>query len=99
MQMIVRVALTLVFIAVVALIVKPSVHAVVDLGYIPWFLMMVGIFWIGIKIENRDRRKDGWPRYSAHEAGQEVREYFHTSTPYILLGMLAGALLIRHFGF
>ena len=73
-------------------------HAIVDLGYIPWFLMMVGIFWIGIRIENNDRKKDGREPYSAYEAGQEVREYFHTSTPYILLGMLAVALLIRHLG-
>ena len=96
--MIMRMVLTIVFIAVMALIVKPFVHAIVDLGYIPWFLMMVGIFWIGIRIENNDRKKDGREPYSAYEAGQEVREYFHTSTPYILLGMLAVALLIRHLG-
>jgi len=96
--MIMRVVLTIVFIAVVAFIVKPFVHAVVDLGYIPWFLMMVGIFWIAIRIENNDRKKDGRIPYSAYEAGQEVREYFHESTPYILLGMLAIAFLIRRLG-
>jgi hypothetical protein len=89
-----RVAVAIVFIAIMALIVRPFVHFVVDLGFIPWLLMMGGIFWIGVKIENRDRAIDGSPPYSAYEAGQEVREYLHTSTPYILLGLLAFAFLV-----
>jgi hypothetical protein len=68
-----RVAVAIVFIAIMALVVKPFVHAVVDLGFIPWLFMMGGLFWIAIKIENRDRMAAERPSYSWYDVGQDAR--------------------------
>lgn len=38
-------------------------HVAVAMGFIPWLLLMVGIVWVTIKIENHDRAVDGSPPY------------------------------------
>ena len=88
----IRVLAFAIFLAVM-LGLREVIKAVVDLGFSPWLMMMVGIFWMGITIENGDRRRDGRAPYSAYEAGQEVRRYFREPTPYILLGLVAFAFL------
>jgi hypothetical protein len=49
-------------------------HAAVAVGFIPWLALMVGIFWVGIKIENHDRAVEGRAPYSWYDAGRDARE-------------------------
>jgi hypothetical protein len=51
---------------------REVVHAVVDAGPIAWLLLMGGIFWIGLAIENAGRRAERRPLYSWHEAREIV---------------------------
>jgi hypothetical protein len=51
---------------------KYVVHAVVDMGVIPWLIMMGAIFWAAIAFENRDRRLDGAPPYSWGAAREDL---------------------------
>lgn len=89
MPNIVRVAVAIVFFAVMAIVVRPFIHFVVDLGFIPWLAMMAGIFWWGISIENRDRARDGRPSYSWGEARELVM-------PLGILGaIIAATFLLR----
>jgi hypothetical protein len=54
--------------------VRQLAHAAVAAGFIPWFLLMVGIFWVGIKIENHDRALEGRLPYSWYDAGRDFKE-------------------------
>ena len=49
-------------------------HTVVAMGFVPWLLLMCGIFWVGLKIENHDRAVEGRPPYSWYDAGRDARE-------------------------
>jgi len=62
------------------------VKAVVDMGFVPWLALMAAIFWLGIKIENDDRKADGRPPYAWSEARELVMP----------LGWLAAILLIAY---
>ena len=68
----IRIIVAVVFFAAMAVVAKLA-HIVVDLGFVPWLLAMAFIFWVGIAIENRDRAAEGRPRYSAYDAGRDVR--------------------------
>lgn len=55
------------------------VHSVAEFGGLLAVLALIPlIFWIGVKMENRDREADGRPPYSAYEAGQDFREVAKT---------------------
>jgi hypothetical protein len=55
----------------------------------PWLVAFVGIFWIGVALENRGRVAEGRPRYSWNEARALV-------TPLAwLAAIMAIAYLIR----
>lgn len=92
----VRVLCAVLFFAAMA-VVNQFVHFIVGLGYIPGILLIAGIFWIGIKYDNKERAARGEPLWSAYEAGQGVRAYFREPTPYILLGLLAFGFLVSRF--
>jgi hypothetical protein len=71
--MIARIIIAAVFLAIMGLVVKPFTHLVVDdFDFVGWLAAIVGIFWVGIVIENGDRRVQGQPAYSWYDAGCEV---------------------------
>jgi hypothetical protein len=51
-----------------------SAHAAVAMGFIPLLVLMAGIFWVAIKIENHDRAIKGRPPYSWYDAGRDVKQ-------------------------
>ncbi len=59
---------------VIMFFVRQIAHFVTDLGVLPWLLMMAGIFWIGIRIENKDRQACGETPYSWLDAKLDFRE-------------------------
>lgn len=98
MPIIARAFVAVVFIGLMFLVKDFIIKPVAHLGYIPGLLMIAGILWLGFKIDNKERKANGEPVWSAYEAGQEVRAYFREPTPYILLGLLGGCLLIAWAG-
>jgi hypothetical protein len=63
------------------------VHAVVDLGALAWIAFMAGVLWLAIKIENRDRSRDGKPPYSLAESKELI-------PPLLTLAALFGGLCV-----
>jgi hypothetical protein len=48
--------------------VNKLAHIVVDLGAVAWLVSMAALFWMGIAIENADRKLDGRALYSLRES-------------------------------
>ncbi len=69
--MLIRIVCAVAFFAIMA-VAKVVVTAAAEWGMVPWLILMAGVFWFGIAWENRERRADGRPAYSWHEARELI---------------------------
>lgn len=69
--------------------VKQVAHIAVDAGPLAWLALMGIIFWVGISIENSDRRKAGTPSYSWTDARKDMLGPFS-----VVAGVMAVLYLI-----
>lgn len=89
-----RVLCAVVFVAVMAAW-NNAVHFIVGFGYIPGLLLIAGIFWVGYRMENRERRIAGRAAYSADDLRRDFRESVPT---FITMGLLVlGAYIVTRF--